>query len=132
MKGCTDLLTRLETACQKGREDIEPWQCDPFLFGEAAAEIKRLTADMAGDQQRLFHYEAENEQLRTILRAARKHVDPVEQYRLADAIAAALERKPPYGWGDDGPPLDKPKPSVAGIMPELAVIKAVMFGKEKP
>lgn len=60
----TDIIERLEAACQKGREDIEPWQCDPFLFGEAAAEIKRLKADMAGDQQRLFYCEADNARLR--------------------------------------------------------------------
>lgn len=35
----------------------------------------------------------EIEQLRTLLRAARKHVDPVIQYRLIEAIDAAIGNK---------------------------------------
>jgi uncharacterized small protein (DUF1192 family) len=41
------IINLLRDACQKGREDLEPWQCDPFLFDEAADEIKRLTAENA-------------------------------------------------------------------------------------
>jgi hypothetical protein len=37
-----DIVWRLRDACQKGREIIEPWQVNPFLFDDAADEIERL------------------------------------------------------------------------------------------
>lgn len=38
------LVERLRQAAQEGREIIEPWDHDPNLFDEAAAEIERLRA----------------------------------------------------------------------------------------
>jgi len=38
------LIERLRQACQEGRELIEPWDHDPYLYGEAADEIERLRA----------------------------------------------------------------------------------------
>lgn len=39
-----NLVARLRDAEQSGREIITVWDHDPFLFGEAAAEIGRLRA----------------------------------------------------------------------------------------
>lgn len=38
------LVERLRQIAQEGREIIEPWQLDPYLYDEAADEIERLRA----------------------------------------------------------------------------------------
>jgi chromosome segregation ATPase len=60
----------------------------------AEAEIERLNAERAGDQQRLFHYEGkieelsgEIERLRAALRELR---DEYPKFRMLDIIDAAL------------------------------------------
>jgi hypothetical protein len=50
----TTLSERLREACQKGREDIEPWQCNPFLFDEAADRIDRMEAALKSIRDRFF------------------------------------------------------------------------------
>lgn len=39
-----DLVEQLRAACLEGREIIEPWDHNPFLFEDAADEITRLRA----------------------------------------------------------------------------------------